>query len=71
MDTGFVLDVIGECVPAAVTDKSGNVVDVFCQDCVKPMTQEEHKEYFNKYIPWFEKKFKKISKHRARPNYDE
>ena len=33
------------------------------------MTQREHKEYFDKYIPWFEKKFKQEYP-RTRPNYD-
>ena len=69
MDDKFVLDVIGECVPVAATDKSGNVIEVFCQDCTKPMTLKEHKEYFDKYIPWFEDKFKQEYT-KARPSYD-
>ena len=59
----------GKCVPAAVTDTCENIVDVFCQNCTNPMTQREHKEYFDKYIPWFEKKFKQEYP-RTRPNYD-
>ena len=59
----------GECLPVAYTDKCRNVVEVFCQNCTKPMTQREHKEYFDEYIPWFEKKFKQEYS-MGRPNYD-
>lgn len=66
----FVYETKGECVPVATTGKNGKVIEVFCQDCTKPMTLKEHKEYFDKYIPWFEKKFKQKYSI-ARPNYDQ
>lgn len=59
----------GKCVPVASTDKNGSVIEVFCQNCTKDMTQREHKEYFDKYIPWFEKKFNVVYP-RERLDYD-
>ncbi len=70
MEDEFVLNEPGECVPAVATDKNGNVLDVSCQNCAKPMTLKEHKEYFDKYIPWFEKKFNRKYLY-ERPNYEE
>ena len=58
-----------KCVPVIANDMNGNVIEVFCQNCTKAMTQREHKEYFDKYIPWFEKKFK-WEYSMIRPNYD-
>ena len=57
----------GKCVPAVVTDTCENIIEVFCQNCTKLMTQREHKEYFDKWIPKFEKKFKQVYS-RIRPN---
>jgi len=58
-----------ECIPCAATMENNKIIEVFCQSCARPMTQREHKEYFDKYIPWFEKKFN-IVYSRERPDYD-
>jgi len=58
----------GKCVPVASTNKCGSIIEVFCQNCTAPMTQREHKEYFDKWIPWFEKKFNTVYS-KERPDY--
>lgn len=60
----------GECVPAAAMMEENTIIEVFCQNCVRPMTQREHKEYFDKYIPWFEQKFNCEYQKKTRPHYD-
>lgn len=35
-----------ECVPVATTDRHHRVIDVFCQNCGRQMTKEDHKKYF-------------------------
>lgn len=44
----------GQHVPVAAVDKHNRVVDVYCQNCLVPMTKEEHRNYFgNKTSTWF------------------
>ncbi len=35
-----------EHIPVAVVDSQNRVIEVYCQECTKDMTKEEHKKYF-------------------------
>lgn len=40
----------GEHVPVAATDRHNRIIEVYCQNCMIPMTKEQHRAYFgNKY----------------------
>ena len=36
----------GDHVPVAGIDKHNRILEVYCQNCLIPMTKEEHKDYF-------------------------
>lgn len=40
----------GYCVPVAALDKHKRIIEVYCQNCITPMTKEQHRAYFgNRY----------------------
>ena len=42
--------VLGNHVPVAGLDKHNRILDIYCQNCLIPMTKEQFKRYFgNKY----------------------
>jgi len=47
----------GEHVPVRAVDEQGETIDVFCQNCMTPMSAQAHKDYFDEFYKWFEEKF--------------
>lgn len=41
----------GAHVPVVATDRHNRILDVYCQNCLVPMTKEEHKLYFIGHKP--------------------
>ncbi len=50
---------VGKHVPIKAIDKDDPsiVLYVVCQHCFRPMTIEQHKDFFEERIKWFENKF--------------